>query len=157
MAFTYEPIAQTTASGQSTITFSSVPSTYTDLILVINGSSSGSLIKKINFNGDTGSNYQCNVLYFSSPSNFGSQKYQVGWLDVINAGADRYQTIVHINNYSNSSARKTYMSRQDCRPSSTELTIGTWNNTNAITQIDIIASANNFQNTKFSLYGIAAA
>jgi hypothetical protein len=60
MASTYEPIATTTlGTSASTITFSSIPATYTDLRLVLANAftSYGIDTVKIRFNGDTGSNY----------------------------------------------------------------------------------------------------
>lgn len=56
---TYEPIATTTlGSANNAFTFSSIPSTYTDLRIVIRGSAaSGDVIPAIRFNGDTGTNY----------------------------------------------------------------------------------------------------
>jgi hypothetical protein len=46
---TYTPIATYTVSGSSTLTytFSSIPSTYTDLVLVVNGSSSRPVITSL--------------------------------------------------------------------------------------------------------------
>ena len=62
MPKTYEPIATTTvATTGNTVTFSSIPATYTDLILVssarrgINGSGGAGLLCQ--FNSDSASNY----------------------------------------------------------------------------------------------------
>ena len=42
MAITYEPIATETASGSvSSITFSSISGTYTDLVIIVNGGTAG--------------------------------------------------------------------------------------------------------------------
>ena len=56
---TYTPIASHTASGsESSITFSSIPQGYTDLVLVFLGKvDSGSGDLGLRFNADTGSNY----------------------------------------------------------------------------------------------------
>lgn len=56
MPATFEPIATTTlSSAASTITFSSIPNTYTDLRLVLTGSFSASTKSTITFNSTTGS------------------------------------------------------------------------------------------------------
>jgi hypothetical protein len=62
---TYVPIATANGTGSnSTITFSSIPSTYTDLVLIIGGgSTSASVVSQLQFNGDTGSNYSWTALY----------------------------------------------------------------------------------------------
>jgi hypothetical protein len=61
MPTTYEPI-QTTAftSATASYTFSSIPSTYTDLVIVFVGQQNSTFSGRnlnIQFNGDTGSNY----------------------------------------------------------------------------------------------------
>ena len=58
MATTYEKIATTTlGSANNTITFSSIPNTYTDLRLVFVGSTTAANDPYIQFNGVTGSSY----------------------------------------------------------------------------------------------------
>ena len=59
---TYVPLATTTVSGSPTsITFSSIPSGYTDLRLVFTGIANGT--PRVQLNGDTGSNYSTTNLY----------------------------------------------------------------------------------------------
>jgi hypothetical protein len=57
MAKTYEPIATTTlSSAQSSVTFSSISGSYTDLVLVSNVSGSGGNANlRVTLNSDTGS------------------------------------------------------------------------------------------------------
>ena len=64
MPNTYEPIATNTlGSAASSVTFSSIPSTYTDLIVVMNYANSTGLADVFfRFNGDTGSNYSDTIL-----------------------------------------------------------------------------------------------
>lgn len=58
MAITYEPVATTTlGSAASSITFSSIPSTYTDLRLIIVALSGTAVDVSLRFNGDSASNY----------------------------------------------------------------------------------------------------
>lgn len=60
---TYIPIAtQTLGSAASSITFSSIPSTYTDLRLVLTGTTNNSSNLAFQFNGDSGSNYSYTFL-----------------------------------------------------------------------------------------------
>ena len=62
MPATYEPIATTTlSSAASSITFSSIPSTYTDLRVVLNVSGSGIAVL-LTLNNDTASNYSYTAL-----------------------------------------------------------------------------------------------
>ena len=58
MPTTYDKIATTTlGSANATITFSSIPATYTDLRLVVTGTSNFTHTTGMQFNGDTASNY----------------------------------------------------------------------------------------------------
>lgn len=65
MAITYEPIATTTlSSATTTITFSSIPTTYTDLrlVFVTNNTRSGGGAYSLIINNDSGANYSQNTL-----------------------------------------------------------------------------------------------
>jgi hypothetical protein len=58
MPITYEPIATATLSStSSSIGFSSIPNTYTDLRLVVRGSQSSATYFFVRFNGDSSSSY----------------------------------------------------------------------------------------------------
>ena len=62
---TYTPIrTQTLSSVTASVTFSSLPQDYTDLILVINGGHNSTLGYGLNvrLNNDTGSNYSSTAL-----------------------------------------------------------------------------------------------
>jgi len=64
---TYTPIATTTlGSTTASYTFSSIPSTYTDLVLVVIGeayfTSTNYINTGVQFNSDTGSNYAAHYL-----------------------------------------------------------------------------------------------
>ena len=65
MATTYTPIATTTlGSGQTSVTFSSISGTYTDLILIASASNTGGATNiRLQFNGDTATNYSSTRIY----------------------------------------------------------------------------------------------
>ena len=57
---TYTPIATTTGTGSSgTITFTSIPSTYTDLRIILNGTETNATLYEFDmrYNNDSGNNY----------------------------------------------------------------------------------------------------
>ena len=58
MAATYTPIASITlGAATSSVTFSSIPQTYTDLIVIFNGRTDGDENTNLQFNSDTTNNY----------------------------------------------------------------------------------------------------
>ena len=162
---TYTPIATTTVSGSSTTTytFSSIPSTYTDLILVSSAQMSGTgTTGSFRFNGDTGSNYSFTYLYGNGTSAAsGRQSNQTA--GIWDSWADRlsntmFETdILHIMNYSNTTTYKTALSRSNSSVT-TEAAVNLWRSTAAINSLTVYISTGNFvAGSTFTLYGIQAA
>ena len=161
---TYTPIATATATGsQSTITFSSIPSTYTDLVLVmqtsygVNGKSIG-----IFFNSDTGSNYSYTYLYGDSSSpatgRFSSINTGLGAAYIATAGQIDI-SIANIMNYSNTTTYKTAIIRSNNAGNRVQVNVGLWRSTSAINNIDIKSNdgSNYSSGSTFTIYGITAA
>jgi hypothetical protein len=165
MPTTYEPIAtQTLGSSAATVTFSSIPGTYTDLVLVsVFGSTNGMDIF-IRFNGDSGGNYG-SVRMFTNSSIAGSvlsgkaasitgiqPRTSVNQLTTVT-------TILKSNimNYSNTTTYKNVITRYDY-PGQTETDTGSWFNTAAITSLTLVSDGQQFTSGSiFTLYGIKAA
>jgi hypothetical protein len=162
MPRTYEPIAtQTLGTASSTVTFSSIPQTYTDLIFSCNYSVNGTYNLFIRVNGDTGNNYGTTGLdgYSTSARSYRntSQPWMnLGFSDVAN---QRQSAILHFMNYSNSTTNKTALSRQNSATAYVLLAVGLWQNTSAITSISFntLAAEVFASGSTFTLYGIKAA
>jgi hypothetical protein len=171
MPTTYESIAtQTLGSTASSVTFSSIPSTYTDLVLVTNyiATSLGNTAQ-MTFNNDTSSNYSRTYLgaYGTPSSGFGSTRFssvnnislawQVGAASTTNPNL----VIYNIMNYSNTTTNKTVLFRFNTMAatlSEVSLEVGMWRSTAAINRIDLTSSATTFAvGSTFTLYGIKAA
>lgn len=155
---TYVPItSRTLSTSANSVTFTGIPQTYTDIVIVFEGTADASNVKTIKFNGDTGSNYSSTTMTGASSGAL-SGRYTNSYLDVVNSGTNRQMTTVSIMNYSNTTTKKTYLSRHSCAANSTEMIIGLWNSTAAITSIEInTGTANSFNaGCTFSLYGIGA-
>ena len=165
MAKTYEPIATTTASGsQSSITFSSISGSYTDLILVFNGADATTAEDvQIQVNGDTGSNYSRTWVTgtgsAAASSRSSSQTYMRINQNAYIGTAFAYVYIVQFMNYSNSTTYKTVLSRANGAPNGVDASVNLWRNTAAITSIlCYTGAATNFASgSTFTLYGIKAA
>lgn len=159
-AATYTPIAtQTLGSSASSVTFSSIPSTYTDLVLVANAgiSTTGAILAV--FNSDTGTNYSYTRVYgngtAATSDRFTNQPaMDLGYFSTSLGNI----SITHFMNYSNTSTYKTTLTRWNTT-SYTTAEVGLWRNTSAITTIVINGSFgyNLIAGSTFTLYGIAAA
>ena len=160
MALTYEPIATGTTGGNS-ITFSSIPNTYTDLRLVVAGKqSNGGTNILLNFNGDGGSNYSQTYLV-GNGSSASSGRFSNFTTTICAMGTGSSTTaflmIADIMNYSNTTTYKTMIWRSN-DPNATDAAVLLYRSTSAINSINMQVQASNFTtNTIFSIYGIKAA
>ncbi len=173
MAATYEPIATTTlGSNTYSITFSSIPATYTDLKLVMvgNGSNGGNIC--IRFNGDTGNNYSGTFFNANGNSNIGSNRYSnSSYLFVGNSTTASTTTtprldVIDIPFYAGSTFKSVLMSISNNHANSTasnnhvEVGIGLWSSTSAINEIQFLWNDLSFRYTTgtiATLYGILKA
>ena len=163
---TYTPIQSTTlGSGNTGVTFSSIPSTYTDLIIVASALPSGA----INFNYqvgngslDTGTNYSYNRLYgnktTASADRGATTANSLGNWTVSSSANTRTILITHFQNYANTSSHKMFItSIADNTSDYVGLITSLWRSNSAIDIIKLNASGNMSAGTVVTLYGIAAA
>ena len=165
---TYEPIATTTlASATTTISLSSIPSTYTDLILTFIGTGSvASFQPSLQFNGDTATNYSSTCFYGDGTSVGYIPESNIN-LIVIPEGNTLSTTVpsffkANLQSYSGSTYKTCLVEYAgDLNGSGTvNRTVGMWRSTSAINQV-LIRSANGAQTmaagTTITLYGIKKA
>jgi hypothetical protein len=166
MTITYEAIAsQTLGSAVSSVTFSSIPSTYTDLVLVsqLTGSAANNQINIQVGNGsiDTGSNYSYTQMYGtgSAAASAGSTSQTsilLGYTDTTTTSIDS-NLIASIQNYSNTTTNKTILSRGNSPARAVAAIVGLWRSTSAINIITVSTGSSTFAvGSTFSLYGIKA-
>jgi hypothetical protein len=167
MPATYEPIATTTlGSAAATITFSSISSAYTDLRIVLVGSSSSASEDdpQLRFNSDSGTNYSRTQMRgdgtSASSNRQTSQNYMV--IGKITAtGSIKGMTTADIFSYAGSTYKTVLgTGSADANGSgNVQRAVGLWRSTAAITSIQIaLASSSNFEiGTTATLYGILKA
>lgn len=174
---TYTPIATYTASGTpTTFTFSSIPSTYTDLVLVCSfqstaNASTGDVRLLMQFNGDNSStNYSSTQIWGNGSSAQSGRNTNRSQIDNIfqdaTANTGEFGTMFYnIMNYSNTTTYKSVLFRQNTVSSQTNgmgtgASVGTWRSTaaiNSITLLNRITSELWSNGSTFTLYGITAA
>ena len=161
---TYTPIAsQTLSSAASSITFTNIPQNFTDLILVTNEKQTSTRASALRFNSDTGSNYSQTGLYGtgSTAGSFrttNSAYLYYGYYAFSTTSNFNFNSIVQINNYSNTTTNKTVLSRANNADNGVDAIVGLWRNTAAVTSITLtMENLSNFSaGSTFSLYGIIA-
>ena len=163
MPATYELITTTTlGSNASSITISSIPATYTDLVIVgnykvVNGGGVGVCMR---FNSDSGNNYEFMGYYSNGSSNSGNyaQPYSFSYFAIAD---NTYLTtsVVHVNNYATTGRFKTLIAHSGNYNFNSAYT-GNWNNsTTAIDSVTIVCDGGSqiTSGAKFSIYGILKA
>jgi hypothetical protein len=164
MPSTYTPIATTTlASTQADVTFTSISGTYTDLVLVVTPTTTAANSSIfMQFNSDTGTNYS-NTYVFGSGSSAGSGRASSANETSIafsSVNTTPYTIKASIQNYSNTTTNKTYLSRSSAASSTSgDITyVGLWRSTAAITAIKLYPNTGSFTSgSTFTLYAIKAA
>lgn len=171
---TYVPIATNTFStNTASVTFSSIPSTYTDLVLVVSGlayySSSTFIVGDIVLNSDTGTNYSSTIISgfnAATSSRYTSVSAMRQLFEMTANSTDntlRSTGIMHFMNYANTTNNKTALGRSgsigSAAGSEVISTVSLWRSTAAINSIEIKNndSGTGFVAGTFSLYGILAA
>jgi len=169
MTATYDCIAtETLSSAQSSVTFSSISGSYTDLVVVLNGLNSTVTGQDIfiRFNSDTGSNYSFTSLYgngTTAASTRASNNTAARMSFFVTPGTTGgFNSIAHIMNYSNTTTNKTVISRANSIGGNTtypgaEALVNLWRDTSAITSVTITCVSTSFASgSTFTLYGIKA-
>ena len=159
MPSTYTPIATTTlGSAQSTVTFSGIASTYTDLHIVINGTATSTNNHLIRFNNDSASNYSYTDLYGDGGSAGSGRASNSTGIFIGNGSASNYTKIVEVMQYANTNVFKPVLNRSNSPAEAVAAEIGTWRSTAAINRVDIVATGGSMNTgTTITLYGIQSA
>lgn len=168
MAITYEPIAtQTLSSNQTSVIFSSIPQTYTDLILVCGslGMNTVGSAGRLRFNSDSGTNYSSTWMVADGTSTLSSRDSSQTSMRIIGAytgpntsNAETYT--FSIQNYTNTTTYKTVIGRGSAPSKEVYSIVGLWRSTSAITSMTIVSynGTDSFlTGSTFTLYGIKAA
>jgi hypothetical protein len=164
----YESIATATGNGTaSTVTFSSIPSTYASLQLRVLAKTAADTFFRIRVNGDTTTNYSRHSVY-GDGSSVGVQGNAVALSSfaslgtVVNVGGTQPAALItDFHDYASTTKNKTIreFSGSDMNGSGEiRLASSLWLNTDAINSITFFTAGDNFSTgTTISLYGIKGA
>jgi hypothetical protein len=155
-------------AGAATITFSSIPQTYTHLQVryIARGTASAAGVGiREQFNGDTSASYATHQLYGDgsgalTAATSGNSEMQIGGMTGATAGSNMFGVgVLDILDYANTSKYKTVrcLDGRDINGSGGYIFLesGLWRNTAAINSVLFYASSNNFaEYSSFALYGV---
>jgi hypothetical protein len=151
-------------SAANSYTFTSIPGTYDDLVLIgANITCSSGQTIEMQFNGDTGNSYAYSNI--TAPPGYGvntvsgkstsRDKIPVGSTYNGESTTQATSFILNINQYSQSSYPKTSVSTYGQASTEANVCAGHWTGTAPITSIKLLLFSANFQTgSQFTLYGI---
>ena len=166
MPSTYNKIAaHTVPSAVASYTFTSIPGTYTDLVIIVDATATtGADDLLLQFNSDTATNYSETILTATgsavSSTRFSTQTaILLDYNGVLNT--TKNNRIIQVMNYANTTTFKTVLIRANNSSTGVDLILGLWRKTpEAITSITIknTGTSSNFAiGSTLTLYGIKAA
>lgn len=154
------------AGGATSIDFSSIPGTYTDLQLVISArtSATGNIVDAVIFNSDSASNYSFSFLQgtggaASSGNSTGTTSIQIGYVNDAGTTSNTFANqVIYIPNYTASTSKSMSIDTVQENNGTQALSwinAARWSGTAAITSLSVLLSSGNFvQYSTASLYGI---
>lgn len=157
------------AGGAANITFSSIPQTYTDLVVKTSiRSDAGGGDCRIEFNGSGGTAYTGRILYGSgsgAASASHSGQAFLTWGGLLNRNTTTGNTFasneIYIPNYTSSNNKSVSVDgveENNATEAYSGISAGLWSNSAAITSIKLTPSAGNFvQYSTATLYGVTSA
>lgn len=159
---TFDLIDSTTLSSSvSSVTFSSIPQGYEDLIVVVAPLATGSADARLRLNSETGAYYKRVAGYGNGSSAFGSiysdsggfQINQIAYPD----SNDDTLWILQFLGYSNTSNYTTILGRSNKASNGTEMTAYKYEDTTAISTILFYLNSGSYAaGSTFYLYGIVS-
>lgn len=166
---TFTKIASVTGTGSSNaLSFTSIPNTYTDLVVrgTMQTSHSGATTGRWRFNNDSGNNYSIQRMQTTGQSNFtGSLEYQVGSVydGAIVPSSSDYVSSIELNVFSYADVTYLYPTATQSAGSPRNgegwvFSCITYMTLSAINRIDFLIDDGNFTtNSELTLYGILRA
>jgi hypothetical protein len=162
---TYTPIStQTLTAGTTSITFTGIPQTYTDLVLITSAkNNTGSQYRlQLSFNGDRGTSIYSATKLTGNGSTATSSRVSnapYGAILIGTIGSTNFDNVItSIMNYANTTTNKTVLSRGNETAAEVNAEVGLWRSSTAITSLtlDLEGGINFVSGSTFTLYGIGS-
>ena len=161
---TYVALDKVTLTNSTTtyIEFLNISQSYTDLLIVFDGTATSATayptLNVGNNSYDTANNYSRTLLTgngTSAGSSRDSSQPNITVAEILTTG--RTNLFINFMNYSNTTTNKTFLIKNNNASNKTEAAVGLWRSTSAINRIKLETYAGTFTSgSTFSLYGIKA-
>ena len=153
---TYEAIATVSPTSGTDYTFSNIPSTYTDLVLIGSCKMSGSTTLRLRLNGAT-SNYTYQIMRSDGTFTGSSSTSSIELCD--NDGSYLSTFVTNIMNYSAATLPNKVVVGQGGDQTDSTLVAGSLNSSSSISSVTVLTtnSASFTSESMLTLYGIARA
>jgi hypothetical protein len=158
---TYIPIANITLDvASSSVTFSSIPATYSDLVLIINADGTSQTELYVRMNGDTDSTYTAVRMQANGTTTASTTYSGTGGMR-LNGNGDimtdfSFNAVIQLLDYSSTDKHKTLLSRTSSS-GGVDANAGRWPSTSAITSVRAYPNVGSFDvGSTFALYGIVS-
>lgn len=155
------PLASLTLSAStSSVTFSGISQSYTDLILIYSTQMGTPDTILLRVNSDTGTNYSQTLISgngsAASSTRYTGNTYLVAGTGGSDSASPEWSTrITQLMSYSNTTTYKTLITRANKASAYTTADVQLWRSTSAITSITVVPYSNTFASgSTFNLYGI---
>jgi hypothetical protein len=156
---TYTPLATVTlGTASSSVTFSSIPASYRDLVLVVAGTTSASTGLYLRLNGDTAANYTAIYAYGTGSVAVSNTTILMNGLLFGNfVSANQSVAINQLMDYSATDKHKTMIGRINQPSNDVIMTATRWANTSAVTSIQLLPQTGTMSvGMTASIYGIVS-
>lgn len=162
MAFTFDPLASTLLTAPAaSISISAIPSTYTDLVLVLVGSDTNTSngYCKVQVNGDTGTNYSRVYVAGTGTATSGGRGNSLTEFYVdFGSGTNIGRGMIHFMSYSQANTNKVMLVAGGNAAGSIIRQVALWRSNAAISSIVLSASSTTIAaDTRVDLFGVKAA
>ena len=145
-------------TATATVTFSSISSAYTDLVVVFVGNLSAAATCFLRYNNDSGSNYSQTDMIGDGTSAVSQRRSNATGFRLYDVSASSNpinNLIFSINNYSNTTTNKTTLLRGSDTGGEVGAGVSLWRDTSAINRLDFVNTSGTWSTgSTFTIYGI---
>lgn len=147
---------RTLVAPSGTVTFSSIPGTFKDLVFELSGTCSATNNLSIQFNGDTGTNYSRTYIDGNGTSATSGRNVNANYLPGLITSTNMMTQFATLMSYANTNVNKTVLCRYSSAGDGANSAASLWRSTSAITSVVLATVSGTFSTGyTFKLWGVS--